>query len=83
MIGRMTIFGSWTYWICYAQKGYKSPIISMENMDKGKVYRKRWKWFGNGIAGNGSDIMKADIVSRILNGHMGMLGGTHGKLSRI
>ena len=52
----------------------------MGNMDKGKVYRKIWKWFGNGIAGNGSDIMKADDVRRILNGHMGMLGGTHGKL---
>ena len=80
MIGRMTTFGSWTYWICYGQKCYKSPIISMGNMDKGKVYRKRWKWFGNGIAGNGPDMMKPDVERRILNGSMGMLGRTHGKL---
>ena len=80
MIGRMTIFGSWTYWICYAQKGYKSPIISMGNMDKGKVYRKRWKWFGNGNVLNGPDIMEPDVVRSILNGNMGMFGRTHGKI---
>ena len=51
----------------------------MKNMDKGKMYRKRRKWFGNGFAGNGSDKMKADVARRILNGHMGMLGGTHEK----
>ena len=83
MIGRMATLGSWTYWICCGQNGYKSPIISMGKMDKGKVYRKRGKWFGNGNARNEPEILKADIARRILNGDMGMFGRTNGKLLRI
>ena len=83
MMGRMTTFGSWTYWIHYGQEGYKALIISMGNMDKENVYRKIWKWFGNEIARNGPDIIKADVVRTILNSDMRMFGRTHGKLWRI
>lgn len=33
MMGRMTTFGLWTYRLYDGQKGYKSPMISMWNME--------------------------------------------------
>ena len=33
MIGRMTIFGSWRYWIFGGSKWHKSTIMSMGNME--------------------------------------------------
>ena len=52
----------------------------MGNMDKGKVYRKRGKGFGNENARNGPDIMNVEVIRRILSTDMGILGETHGKL---
>ena len=44
---------------------------------KGKVYRKRGKWFGDGIQRDGSDIMIADGLRRILITDMGILDLLH------
>ena len=45
--------------------------------------KEREEWFGNEIHRNGSDIMKAAVLSSILITDMSMLGKTHGKLWRI
>ena len=68
-------------WFYCKWSGFISPEHSVYGESNGFAHHT--EWFGNGNGRNGSDIMKAEIIWRILNGNMCMFGRTHGKLWRI